>query len=566
MESFYGGRQGNPFIIVKRFDGIDIPVESKYRVAYYAYDIHNNWFMLDENHKLIEKTSENQFLYTSWKEVEKNGNGVRGPGGMSIAIPKEYAEGMVQCFAKGGSSTSEVNYGEYVLIDTRTGINEPNHIDNGKIFRRGMDYDNELGGAEYIGNILGPQGTSPELDMDSYSFIEDKLSELTQEGEPLYSGGTGAYTVTNYDLVPGIETYFDTQGNPYQSYNDEIKYGWVDVRDKRGNVETCLIGFRFPYLVMDFTAIATSPYETVDLIEEVTADKKHPFYKQWQLKIPKGIHGKDLSNLRVIADRAMPNAPYYSSPACTEDTKVGNLSDSLDLKLDAYRPESGYAMVSVNDGKYYLKIEDTWHTTLWYTETDYESREEGISKSIFLGPYNTIKKITSDESGAISVFYSYEEPDRTIGKLTYVLEAIVTKPNSGYSVEGNHLLILFSDYGGNITYYSNRFNKEIKGYIDLGYVKGDPGPGLHVIASYDSYNQLPSNPYSIPNYEVGDAVAVDKSIYIYDFSSSQWKYIGSVSDIKSTNIIRLEDINTSEIDELNEYGLWFITETIKFAE
>ena len=170
MESFYGGRQGNPFIIVKRFDGIDIPQpnengEYTYQAIYYALDLNNStdtqdYFLLDDNNKFITKTVENQFDYT-WKIVEKNGQVIQSINGLWINVETKLAEGMVQCFKQGGTTTSEVKYGEYVLIDTHTGMLRINDLENGQVFRRGMDYDNKLGGAEFIGNIIGPQGDSP---------------------------------------------------------------------------------------------------------------------------------------------------------------------------------------------------------------------------------------------------------------------------------------------------------------------------------------------------------------------------------------------------------------------
>ena len=69
-----------------------------------------------------------------------------GRRGASFVIVKNYpsiAE-MVKAFRQGGSY-KVVNYDEYVLIDT---VNK-NDKDNGKIYRRGYDYNNDLGGAIY---------------------------------------------------------------------------------------------------------------------------------------------------------------------------------------------------------------------------------------------------------------------------------------------------------------------------------------------------------------------------------------------------------------------------------
>jgi hypothetical protein len=100
MYSFYGGRPGNPFIIITTYETIGEMIE---------------------NFKL-------------------------GPG---------YVE---------------VHYDEHVMINN-TNRNDPN---NGKIFRRGYDFTNDMGGAEYIGTIIGPAGMAPMLEMGTVSDINGK--------------------------------------------------------------------------------------------------------------------------------------------------------------------------------------------------------------------------------------------------------------------------------------------------------------------------------------------------------------------------------------------------------
>ena len=155
MESFYGGRQGASFVIVKRFDGIDIAENTVYRVGLFAKDEYGYFIV-----PLIEKNANNYNDYPSWGTIPKDGvTTVTSKGGsISTPLPLEYAEGMKQCFQKGGASTSAVGYGEYVIIDTMSGLCEYQNPDNGKVYRRGMNYDNEIGGAEFIGQITGPKG------------------------------------------------------------------------------------------------------------------------------------------------------------------------------------------------------------------------------------------------------------------------------------------------------------------------------------------------------------------------------------------------------------------------
>lgn len=557
MESFYGGRQGNPFIIVKRFDGIDIPQPNSqghytYRAMYCAIDLAAPGKYLFEQITLenggvtfvpITKTAENQYNYT-WAIIEKDGRTISSNGDLhSYTTSIEYAEGMLQCFKQGGSTASEVNYGEYVLIDTHSEMLDPNNTDNGKVFRRGMDYNNSLGGAEFIGNIIGPQGLTPRVDMDSYNNIQN-----------IPTADIDNYTVENNDIVPGFDGV---------NFNDNIQYAWVNLRDERNNISTCLIGFKFPYLVLEMIATPESPYvlDTENLIDRID-NEKHPYYEKWKIRVPKGKHGTDATNIEIYGTKSLPNVKYYSSNNFTNE--LGFLPNQS-YELVEYVKDQ-YASLYYNGNLVYIKPKDTWGTKLRYTETSYELNEEGSKKLIDIGPYNTIKKITTDENGVVSVIYSYDEPDMNIGQLTYLLEAIITKANSGYNIDANHLLVLFSNYNGSITYFSEKFQKEIDGYIDLGYVKGDPGPGLSVIASYNSVDDLPSDPNTIPGYQPGCGVSVGTSFYIYDANSNQWVYIGDINDINPENVIRLTTENTSEEDTLQEYGVWLVTDTIKFAE
>ena len=565
MESFYGGRQGNPFIIVKRFDGIDIPQPDSqgkysYRAMYCAIDLAAPGKYLFEQvttdnggivYMPITKTVENQYDYT-WQIVEKDGRTLYSNGDLRFyETPVELAEGMLQCFKEGGSTTSEVNYGEYILIDTHSGMLDQNNADNGKVFRRGMDYNNSLGGAEYIGNIIGPQGLTPRIDMDSYNNIKEK---------PV--ADVDSYTVSGEDLIPGFDG---------TNFNDDIEYAWANLRDERGNITTCLIGFKFPYLVLDMTAETTSPYglnekKLVEKIELGPDGKKHPYYTHWNLKIPYGKHGADVTNVQIKGTKALPGAEYYTD--ISFETKAGVLptqGEDVLLVLDR-TVEEKYGVIYYLGNYYYIKPEDIWGTELFYTETSYENKELGKSIVKSAGPYNTVKKITADENGIVSVIYSYDQPDANIGQITYLLEAIVTKPNSGYNIDANHLLVLFSNRSGSVTYFSEKFQEEIAGYIDLGYVKGDPGPGLAVIATYDSVSDLPSNPNIIPGYAPGYGVAVGTSFYIFDANSNQWVYIGDINDINPENVVRLTTENTQEADTLQEYGVWLVAETIKFAE
>ena len=78
MESFYGGKQGISFNIVKHFDGINIPQPDAngnftYTGNYYAVNSSGDFIKLSgTNDSPIVKTSENQNAY-KWKYQLNNG-------------------------------------------------------------------------------------------------------------------------------------------------------------------------------------------------------------------------------------------------------------------------------------------------------------------------------------------------------------------------------------------------------------------------------------------------------------------------------------------------------------
>ncbi len=184
-----------------------------------------------------------------------------------------------------GNGYKTVNYDEYVIIDTEN----KNNPDNGKVYRRGYDYNNNMGGALYVGQIVGPAGLAPHTELKT--IAEVNAIEETEEFE--YRRGEGEYTVTNASLVPGKES----DG----TFNDTIEWAYCSVRDENSHESTAHVGFKFPYTIIDFTATAVSPYtqETEELAIRID-DQAHPFYEKWQLQVPKGIKGDALRNLKIV--------------------------------------------------------------------------------------------------------------------------------------------------------------------------------------------------------------------------------------------------------------------------
>ena len=134
-----------------------------------------------------------------------------GQTGAPFVIVKNFnsvAE-MIKAFKKGDSYLN-VNYNEYVIIDTPN----KNDSNNGKVYRRGYDYDNDLGGAIYIGQIVGPSGAAPALTLNNYQDINNYINSLTEEEKKQKFVSIGKMTIDNSSLIPGK----DLIGN----FNDSI--------------------------------------------------------------------------------------------------------------------------------------------------------------------------------------------------------------------------------------------------------------------------------------------------------------------------------------------------------
>ena len=322
---------------------------------------------------------------------------------------------MTKDFAK-GNSFKDVAFDEYVLINNPN----TNHPDNGKIFRRGYDYNsdrmlNSIGilykkvdnnwvkyevdelteekytnlssesdkfiiesvqakGAEYIGCIIGPAGKAPLLSIGSYEWAYNKNADAgleTRKGQGLYSPNGD-----NPGLIPGKD------GN---EYNDSIKWAYASIRnDNFGDDTQAFIGFKFPYLVTQMSVQSVSPYAPEDNYKEREVsegdytdtsnidredDLTHPYYNKWHLEIPKGVKGDTFKNLKVTTFNT-----YFNDSISNSDSHNRNLydvngnillgeenseiKDNLTFFVDKYEEIIGEILVPSNNGYDYITGKD----------------------------------------------------------------------------------------------------------------------------------------------------------------------------------------------------------------
>lgn len=277
-----------------------------------------------------------------------------GRKGASFILVEKYNsyQEMVECFKRGDAYTT-VGYDEYVIINSLA-------EDNGSIYRRGYDYNNDMGGAIFVGKISGPRGPrgiAPIVSIDSFNEIDERTEDKQK----------GSYSIETNDLVPG--KYIE---NGDIKFNDSIN--WICCsfgNDDSENPEAyAYIGFTFPYTIFDFEAESVSPYYTENLITRLD-DQTHPFYQNMKILIPAGKSGNNIKNIRVGL-----------ASEITEDYN----GKQDDIENNRY----------VFMGDHY----------------DYSNSEQGEKTVLYLGDYNMVKDIVLDTDGTLTIHYTHE--DRTV--------------------------------------------------------------------------------------------------------------------------------------------------------
>ena len=313
---------------------------------------------------------------------------------------------MVAVFEKGNGDLT-VNYGEYVIIDTEN-KNDP---DNGKIFKRGINYNEDLGGAQYVGQVCGPAGLAPMLELTTY---EEAKAKQAEEGYG-YRKSFGAYD-TNNCLVPGKYEEMVGDDDEYQEphqetkYNDEIKWYVTSIRDEFNRDTTAYLGFIFPYTVIDFESETVDPYyhrdsedagftntKLVDRMDDMT----HPYWEKWHISVPKGIKGDTFKNFRVVQPSEEDNVQKYDGQE--EDRKNKNC---LDPFMQTTRQ---------------ILVYDYYH---------YDKDKGGEPVSLYLGDYNMIDGIVFDEDGSFTVHYSHDD-DLYLEKWVKWIDHVQVNPETG---------------------------------------------------------------------------------------------------------------------------------------
>lgn len=459
---------------------------------------------------------------------------------------------MVDSF-KQGNLYSIVNYDEYVIIDS---------IDsnNGEIYRRGYDYNNDKGGAVYVGKVSGPiglPGMAPLLTLEGYDTVAARPEEKTE----------GSYTLEAQDLIPG-----KYQENGEEKFNDEIKWICCSFVTENQEESYAYVGFTFPYTVIDFEAEKVSAYYTGNLIERID-DESHPFYQKMKLLFPQGKQGDSIRNIRVgLASEV------------TQDY-AGKQDD-------------------ITNNRYVFMCD-------YY---DYTNLEAGEKSTLYLGDYNVITGLSVATDGTITITYSHNDDSRWDKRIKWITSTVIdTGTNEGdgtqkikisyntgeevtlgepinYIVktavtDNYHLLFLYSDPQRRADIVAAGKNATWEGrsdWEDLGSIKNYNGilVGLNLsvaeIAALGSTDQerisyLNSNyPAGLLGIDLqGKIVSVtdlfdEVTLYAFDYDKNSWFSLGAISGGSNgggTVVGPEGDTGVQElVNALPFQGVWFITE------
>lgn len=372
-----------------------------------------------------------------------------GKQGVSFVIKASFAsiDDMVNNFkGKDNNKNRDVWFGEYCLIDT---VNK-NDKDNGKIFRRGIatSTNAKLGGAEYIGQIVGPSSGTPLFQFDTldnvieYSNINDKEKYDPENGDirvyptqisdgkiTKYNYGkdeNGQYKdldiirdenglITSYAKnIKTVTSTIDNGGLVSGKEQDGIKWTWCNIKKANENSESWFyVGFQIPYLVNEFDAKSVNPYDNNGNYKgkaTIIPDKdnnNHPFYKKYTIEIPRGIKGDSLNGIKVIT---------LSSDNQIQQNVTSN--DNYIYTWDQFSVNNqGETYLSDEEPKYSKKITDNdfGRQIIVYEYRVTDKTVNGKKYLVYVGDFNIVEKINLSQDGILKIYYTHDGIPEIIG-------------------------------------------------------------------------------------------------------------------------------------------------------
>ena len=364
-----------------------------------------------------------------------------GHQGVSFIIKDSFEsieEAVAAC--KLGPQYTRCWYGENIIISTPN----LNDEDNGKVFNRGLDYTNDMGGLVFIAQIVGPAGGTPIFEMGTLQETKYKSTmpiedtdyrkypigyETNDDGEIIgYELNTSANEpIATFPFSQAHHTSLVPGKTAEGTYNDEILWTWVNVRKANQTADSMFyVGFQIPYLVTEYLSHMVSPYDTSGNLSKnpTTAtrvdDASHPFYSSWDIGVPKGIKGDTMRALRVITPTAANRNNIYAPSAITVNSATGAVTignagyDGLDDDITSARK------ILVYDFYYF----------------DNQLNPDPVL--IYLGDFNKIDNISLADDGTLTIDYSHDDNTVFSRKIKWITNTVLSPDSGVFTVTYNN--------------------------------------------------------------------------------------------------------------------------------
>lgn len=432
-----------------------------------------------------------------------------GRKGESFVIAKRFKTIQeMDSYFKNHANLDEVGYGQYVIIDTENKSN----FDNGKLYKRGFE------GAEYVAQIVGPQGPAPEIKIVDYNSKE----KWDVEGSLAVGSG----------LVSGYN-------------NDAIDFRWSRMEDDQKNFKGIELGLEIPYTYFNFNTKTANWWNNSSITDLA---KIKPFYYDLQLQVPRGLPGSSITNIE-------------------ESIEVDNLNNSKKYLIFTFKEP-----VEKQNGEVYqnktIKIPYNTIDSIKLDATGKLHYNYSYNADITeTQPIKWIENAKLNNDKKLEFTLNTNENIVIDEAINYIEQIEVVSPAEAKESEGTkafHIYVRYADPNrrGDITY------KGLSGWTDLGYIRGEVG-GLHIIGSLTSVDELKSNgqwvtPDKVAGYtteKAGWGYTINEDVWVYNYITDEWYTIGKI--IATPNKFIIATNNKSDADALYNQGIWLMTETSK---
>ena len=451
MGSFYGGREGHSFIITRTFESVKEMVEKFKMGSAYTEVHFDEYVLINSPNKANPENGQifrRGYDYDGTRKIKTYNKAVKDLSLGTFTVEEIESGGAIYIGTIVGPAgrapvfnfTSKEmvkqleNYAR-LHINSLDDNSKPGSLDEAKelfdkLFANGVPADVNKNA---ILNGATPTATYHYLEFTMYDsgnqevkyyFYNDNISYPTEDSIGWYLIDTkitvldSEYTVNNKHLVPGVvfsgyETGADGQKHKKvdtskytNGYNDTLQWSSCSIRTENNEDTIAYVGFRIPYPVFEYEAKSvdayydrsdtitisnptdsqkTNNFNNLNLAEEVSTG--HPFHVKWNFKIPKGIKGDSIKNVRVI--EATSNVVVF-------DLSNGELQYNTNgsIKTKAYDGRD-------DDVTNKRKI-------IVYDYYCYDRLPAGEHHLVYLGDFNKIDDITFAQNGTVTVDYSHD--------------------------------------------------------------------------------------------------------------------------------------------------------------